>query len=667
MNLASFGLSSRTLEIWKATGARPSVQFKVLSFSKPAWEKNSPAFEMDALDFFARSSRSGGDAEGLLRPNGKTLEMSRDNGSTWTAGERHGDAWEFAFDTDFITLEPMDQDFVPSRFSVKAYERGALVKTSSNSAVHAQYCPRFSSMVLALAEGKNECEGIIKFPGSSFEVQLKGVLYGDRWIVRSLEPLKNLKIDVRNYDIGPAGDAGAHEHGARYEDGTFPQYLQVDINAERTLMGAGEFIDYGQTGDISEQLEAANAYEASSAKELPDLAQAYAANFGHAVWTRSDEDQSFSREAEKAFVKAGCTAWFWAPYTSNGIAYGDVTSQDAQAKFGALAGRVKSIGGTVGLLAPGGHPAGQSASVNQPYAHRSNEDRIPIIVLHAPGQWITVTSPNEVAFWSDDMKVIRSKGSLSPMEGVSGGGMSPDGRQFATSGTNGARLWDTTSDSPRMTLPVDGCPLTWCVSFAPDGGSVAVGGNDGRTRIYDARTGRLLGATKQSFWGRTIKFGDGDFDDAYVACLSTSYDGQLLAEGMSDGKVRIWSLANKSEPKKVKFIDTDLQKIWKVYFLRNGALLAMNRTGSIRLFESERWKVTNKADSVSSTAISAQLTADESGLVTEHLGGMVDILDLATGSIHKEISVDGANMGALASQEGRWMLFTGDGFKAVNL
>jgi WD40 repeat protein/serine/threonine protein kinase len=102
----------------------------------------------------------------------------------------------------------------------------------------------------------------------------------------------------------------------------------------------------------------------------------------------------------------------------------------------------------------------------------------------------------------------------------------PDGRTVAGACLDGkVRLWDFATDKV-VELPAGDREIR-CVAFNPSGTHVAAGGIDSLVREWDVATGRLL---------RTLRGHSG-----FVHDVAYSNDSRWLASGSDDSSVRIWS------------------------------------------------------------------------------------------------------------------------------
>jgi WD40 repeat protein len=460
------------------------------------------------------------------------------------------------------------------------------------------------------------------------------------------------------------------------------KFTQIELDDRRLLLGTGAFLNYALETETSERLETASEFEMAKARDLPALGEAFHVNFGRSLWTKSDEDGSFSREAEKAFFQLGLKAWFWAPWQSRG--HDDPISASTSTKRGResldpMVRRIQAIGGEFRLLDPSGAPPSSNQPTlsprrsgntqEDPNSAGMNPSKFPLGAVTAGGRLVSIHAPNEVRFWSADMKTATSVRTPMIEEMLTAAAISPDGRSLATSGLLGVRMWDADAAKPSGILPMDGCQEYHCPVFSPDGTLVAAGGKDGRARIWDVRTGRLLGSTVDGGWSIRLVRRDEPVTTRHrgnmVSALAFSADGRLLAEGHAGGELKIWDLTDRAKPKKIKSLDMDLGLIWRLKFLHEGRELAvLNAKGSFRVLDGADWKVSRKGDNTLPATTSALFDPSGETVVTSHAGGKVVRVNLGTGAFEKDVTVEGVSFGVLVERDGKAFLL-GESWKPV--
>ena len=324
--LADFGITPRSLGTWRTAGGNASLSFLDISFQRiektaqdsmerPVDPKVLQAdgrilvgYQIQGADFLANAK--GAQDLALLRLNKLSPQASKDGGRTWIDGEKVGEAWVFAFEGETLTILNADDSFTPTETKAWALERGTVTRLEPSVR------PYFHSGVVSVAYGKNEIQGLVKYPGTAFVMAFRGIRFKDRWVARSLE------IQSLNGVVFNAGNQTNPNPGIGPLKADERQFPQLEFGENRLQIGTGPTINYGQDGDSAEQLRDAIEFELSKGKPLPELAAAHMTNRARSLWTRSDEDGSFSREAERAFVQAGLAIWFYAPRRETGFEQG---------------------------------------------------------------------------------------------------------------------------------------------------------------------------------------------------------------------------------------------------------------------------------------------------------------------------------------------------------
>ena len=162
---------------------------------------------------------------------------------------------------------------------------------------------------------------------------------------------------------------------------------------------------------------------------------------------------------------------------------------------------------------------------------------------------------------------------------------SPDGWTLASgSDDNTIRLWDVRTGRHLRTLTGHRSSIT-NISFNPDGQTLATSSTDGTIRLWNTRTGEYL-------------LGFAGYEK--ISLVSLSPDGQTLAISSTDGTIRLWNTRT-GENLYTLTGHTD-QISWK-WFSPDGQTLATSSTdGTIRLWNTRTgenlYTLTGRTDSV---------------------------------------------------------------------
>jgi hypothetical protein len=126
---------------------------------------------------------------------------------------------------------------------------------------------------------------------------------------------------------------------------------------------------------------------------------------------------------------------------------------------------------------------------------------------------------------------------------------SGDGKLMALGGVHSIHLHDAVTGKERLVLGGLNT-LGPSVSVSPDGALAAAGTLDGYLRVWDTRTGRMLGEVKGH--------------DYFVAATAFSPDGKTLASGSNDATVLLWDVAQLLQGKALqRLVDAAaLDRLW---------------------------------------------------------------------------------------------------------
>jgi WD40 repeat protein/serine/threonine protein kinase len=206
---------------------------------------------------------------------------------------------------------------------------------------------------------------------------------------------------------------------------------------------------------------------------------------------------------------------------------------------------------------------------------------------------------------------------------------SRDGQRLASGCADGKlRVWD--SATGRLLSEYSGhTDFIWNIAWSPDGSQIATAAGDGTARLWDAATGREL----MVFKGHTHK---------WIGSVTFAPDGQRLATGGRDGTARVWEVATGRE---VLTIQTSTVWVNTVAFSPYGRLLATGLGGAppyaFKLWDAATGREIPdhkplKQERSWGTVWSLAFSADGKTLVT---GGRIGIAHLLNVSTSKELAV----------------------------
>lgn len=357
-SLADFGITPRSIVVRKTLSGGSFVTLREMTltrihpgaetpgpmsvkYPKTLWmdgKKELPVYQIDSREYFS---------EGLVRPtshmrmkgDGK-LEMTLDQGKTWTEGVRGDDgSWAFATPGDLFTLRNADEKCTPTVFAAWGIERGVTVKIPiSTGGFGLSEAPHFASIAIAVAYGKNECAGLIKCIGGDWVIPFRGAKLGDLWVGGTAKHEKFMgRMAMKQIPAWRSQGSGA---------GLVDRPLWVMITKTEILIGISESPDIGHPDSMVDSFRTVAAFPLTEAKVLPKLAEAYKDHFGQNFWSRDDGANSYSQAADKAFVDAGLTTYLYPPIKDYVGTNQDVVKA-ATELWNQMSKRVKALGGAV--------------------------------------------------------------------------------------------------------------------------------------------------------------------------------------------------------------------------------------------------------------------------------------------------------------------------------
>ena len=208
----------------------------------------------------------------------------------------------------------------------------------------------------------------------------------------------------------------------------------------------------------------------------------------------------------------------------------------------------------------------------------------------------------------------------------------PDGATLATGGEDGtARIWDTGTGQQQQQLTGHTGPVG-SVAYAPDGATLATGGEDGTARIWDTGTGQQ----QQQLTGHTGR----------VLAVAYGPDGATLATGGGDGTARIWDTGTGQQQQE---LTGHTGPVWSVAYAPDGATLATGGgDGRARIWDTRTGQQQQQLTGHTGRVLAVAHAPDGATLATGGDDGTARIWDTGTGQQQQQLTGHTGPVGSVA-------------------
>ncbi len=191
---------------------------------------------------------------------------------------------------------------------------------------------------------------------------------------------------------------------------------------------------------------------------------------------------------------------------------------------------------------------------------------------------------------------------------------SHDGKQFATSDTNGSiQIWNL-QDGQQLVTCLGHNSWVWSVAYSPSQSILASCGQDHQVRLWDIHTGKCL------------KLMEGH--KGIVGSVTFSPDGKILASSSSDYTIRLWDVES---GKCIQILHGHNAYVWSTVFLSDGkTLFSAGGDHLIRRWDIETGECVQVLAGHQNLVRSIALSPDQTQLMSGSFDKTLKIWNLAT-------------------------------------
>lgn len=262
--------------------------------------------------------------------------------------------------------------------------------------------------------------------------------------------------------------------------------------------------------------------------------------------------------------------------------------------------------------------AGMDAAANRtgaPWLDGAAQDAlIWSAVFTADGASLVTVGGNEAILW--DRATASRRQAFRPHGAVAGVAYSPDGREVATAGWDGAvKIWDVAAGRAVRKLQGNHSGAVNSIAYSRNGRRLLTAGNDRTARLWDAALGNEL----VSFTGHAQRVLHASFDA----------DGKRIVTASADGTARIWDVAT---GKTVHELVGHGRAVLSAEFSRDGKyVVTSGADDTARLWTTVDGKALETLSGHTAPVTSASFSADGRRVVTGSRDSGVKIWDVANG------------------------------------